>query len=55
MKIVNIDSVRTREKQGLETVKDWNDILSGGEKQRAAFARLFYHHPKYAILGNIIC
>jgi ABC-type uncharacterized transport system fused permease/ATPase subunit len=49
--IVQMGYVVDRE-GGWDSVQDWNDLLSGGEKQRMAMARLIYHRPTFAILDE---
>jgi ATP-binding cassette subfamily D (ALD) protein 3 len=40
------------ERETFDTVNDWSEVLSGGEKQRVAIARLIYHKPLFAILDE---
>ncbi|KAN0100868.1 ABC transporter transmembrane region 2 domain containing protein [Tylopilus felleus] len=49
--VVGMDSVVERE-GGWGVTREWREALSGGDQQKIAWARLFYHKPKYAILDE---
>lgn len=49
---VNLSDVLERVNGDLNRVIDWTNVLSLGEQQRVAFARLFVRHPKFAFLDE---
>ncbi len=49
---VNLSDVFDRANGALDHVVDWANVLSLGEQQRVAFARLFLRQPKFAFLDE---
>lgn len=49
---VNLSDVFARVDDDLERVLDWSNVLSLGEQQRVAFARLFLRKPQFAFLDE---
>ncbi len=49
---VNLVDISERAGNDLDRVVDWTNVLSLGEQQRVAFARLFLHQPKFAFLDE---
>lgn len=43
--VVGMDSIVERE-GGWDVSREWREALSGGDQQKIAWARLFYHKPK---------
>lgn len=41
-----------KDRGGLDIVDNWNEILSGGQKQKFALGRILYHKPMFAILDE---
>jgi len=48
---VQMDHIVDRE-GGWDAAREWRETLSGGDQQKIAWARLFYHKPKYAVLDE---
>jgi vitamin B12/bleomycin/antimicrobial peptide transport system ATP-binding/permease protein len=49
--VVNLEDLGDR-MGGLDAEKDWAAVLSQGEQQRLAFARILLSQPKYVILDE---
>jgi len=43
--VVQMDHIVERE-GGWDVSKEWREALSGGDQQKIAWARLFYHKPR---------
>ncbi len=51
LELVNLGDLAAR-MGGFDSAPDWADVLSLGEQQRLAFARLLLHKPRFAVLDE---
>ncbi|KIP06954.1 hypothetical protein PHLGIDRAFT_127965 [Phlebiopsis gigantea 11061_1 CR5-6] len=51
LSLVQMEHIVERE-GGWDASREWRETLSGGDQQKIAWARLFYHKPKYAVLDE---
>ncbi|KAI8995423.1 adrenoleukodystrophy protein [Trametes punicea] len=51
LRVVQMENIVERE-GGWDSAREWREALSGGDQQKIAWARLFYHKPKYAVLDE---
>ncbi|KAI0823032.1 adrenoleukodystrophy protein [Trametes gibbosa] len=51
LEVVQMENIIERE-GGWDAAREWREALSGGDQQKIAWARLFYHQPKYAVLDE---
>ncbi|KAG6335624.1 hypothetical protein ID866_3460 [Astraeus odoratus] len=49
--VVRMDGIVERE-GGWDVAREWRETLSGGDQQKIAWARLFYHKPKASLIPS---
>ncbi len=52
LETVNLPNLAERFTDGFDTKENWENVLSLGEQQRVAFARVLISQPRYAILDE---
>ena len=53
IRVSNLQYVFERFGNDLDRVEKWSEVLSVGEQQRVAFARIYLNRPRFAILDEV--